>query len=245
MVKKDTHLAQTTSPVIRVTRLETDNFDYVDTKLDSRIGFNIVIVCPRDAVLLGETINFLKKTGMPSAAFGAIIVRNANNEYYQYGNAIDQVSNNKYVYKFWNVLRDIPNFSRGSYSLFLISGAKISWGSVECLYRAAQEKPDASFISAVFRGRTGRVVFPNGARTTKSILHYCKSWFFPKKLNFVSSFGYYKEAVLIRNDILDMSCNQFQTDCHELPLLEDIKTCILICVPSAQIISLGHGIRKE
>ncbi len=226
---------------IRIKRLETTILGFLDKDRSDR--FNIVIGCSRDAALLEETINFLRRTGMPPDAYESIIIRSLNNEYYQYFDALDKDFDFKYVYNRWNSLQDIPNFSRASYSLFLTSGAKISWGSVECLYRAAQEKPDASFISAVFRGRTGRVVFPNESRTINGLLQYCKSWFLPKNFSFISSLTFFKEAVLIRNNILDMSYNQFQNKYHNLPLIEAKHACIIICVPAAQLISLGHGVK--
>ena len=76
--------------------METSTLGFLDK--DSSDSFNIVIGCSRDAALLGETINFLRKTGMPSVAYESIIIRSLNNEYYHYFDALHKYFDCKYVY---------------------------------------------------------------------------------------------------------------------------------------------------
>lgn len=243
MAKESTVFNSSGESLFRVRLLQSDDLVLLNNKADNLSIFSIIIVCSRESILVQETVNFLIKTGMPIATCRSIIVRNSNNEYEYYTDTISKDLDPNFVNN-WKCLHDIPHFSETSYSLFLTSGAKISWGSVGCLCRTAQDRPEASVISAVFRSRTGRVVMPNRSRSIYAVLGYFKSWFVGKNLDFISVNNFFKDAFLIRNETLLMSYDLISNNNYGLPFLAIRGVGKILCVPSAQLISLGRATRE-
>lgn len=126
-----------------------------------------------------------------------------------------------------------------SYVLFLKAGSKISWGSIDALYRAARERPDAAAIGAVLRDAAGRIVFPKRARKLTSLWHSLLPNYILSYENIVSVNGFFTDAILFRSDVLD-AVSDHMSPYTENIFLEKINWLgESICVPAAQLLALS------
>ena len=208
--------------------------------------FHIVICLSTTSPNKDRTIDFLCRTGMPENVRDSILTYSNCGEFQNIQNdgtlsnkaALQKAHQDNYYCN--KVESKYP--SAHSYVLLLNSGALISWGSIDALYRASVIRPDAAGISAVFRNGKDRIVPPKKYWKNLSFLKFLSNLVSRRSEDLISTNNVYEDAVLVRKDAF-YAIFELPTSVIKMPIFKTIITFgDVICVRSAQIITLsGSG----
>jgi len=223
-------------------KLGTRKYEEYGSRININDRINIIISGPGS---LESTINFLEKTGMPSTTRASVLLRSCNAPYRYYPNNFNsELLRKTEGHLSWNEVKFRLALNKESYTLFLREGAKISWGSILCLYNATFEKPDAAVISAVFRNSNESILLPRTTLYRFSPFHYIITYLRTRNLEIVKVCRFYQDAVLIRGDVLHALGDQILAYKRPIDLQKITSFGDIVCVLSAQLISLSDHTAK-
>ena len=175
-----------------------DDSPFSMTEIDGLRYTFIINNDKEDASLVYETVNFLVKTGMPEMFLCSVLIRTKTGELHAYLDRHDSTSKRNKLIPLYEHIENVDPEHQTIYFLFLTAGARISWGSFDCLHRAAAAQPDAAIISAVLRLQAGRIRIPKQTHIAFNPWSYIKTFMLLRNSEIVSVDAFFKEAVLIK-----------------------------------------------
>lgn len=215
------------------------DFHLLRSEISSLNDICIIITRASDSNLIDETVNFLVRTGIPKLALREILIRNGVGEIFFYRTESNPELTDCDAVSAVGTQEDHPLQKQPLYFLFITAGAKISWGSIDCLHRAAVATPDAAVISAVFRNVNGRIVLPKQRRSISSFWTVLKRYFSLQNLEVIQVTGFFQEALLMKSNAVDIMSRQTGLSGVDFPFSLVNGSGHFVCVLSAQLISLG------
>lgn len=204
--------------------------------------FSIVMSCLTSEVEFQKTLDFLLRTGMPEPLSRNITIMRCaccEQPVIPYGNPDDY--NNKPV----EDVGGSSDYSEAQHVLFLKAGILISWGSIDTLFRATLERPDAYAIGAVYRNGTGRFKFPKQSRKVSVAIKMFFQGLIDGYPFTVSVENLFPQAILFKIEafeaLAESMANQ-RLNYNKKDWLNRVRNLgEIVCVPAAQFFVSSKG----
>ena len=218
--------------------------DYLRQDSDNLIEFSIVVAWSGSSIELEKTINFLVKTGMPRniresillCTYSGNIYPENNKQYSRLDVGLEHIFERN---TFCESLKTCFEYSSLPYVLFLTAGSKVSWGSIDALYRAARERPDAAAFGPVLRSSAGRIILPPWSRKRFAFLHYFFMHFITRPADVEPVSKLFSDAFLVRGDALSAMNSQLSPYDQNQFFKELMRFGDVLYVSAAQLLSLS------